>query len=66
MVKIVNIATPHRIHCNECFSELEYEYNDIQREKEDDAILHMTITTSYIRCPVCHEKVILGQYGKDW
>lgn len=66
MIKIVNNAMPRRARCRECCSELEFEYNDIQRERSDDHILHMTITTSFITCPICKERVILGQYGKDW
>ena len=66
MIKIVNNSMPRRIRCIKCSTELEYEYSDIQKNKEDDFVLHMTIITSYIYCPICKEKITLGQFGKEW
>ena len=66
MIKLVNNAMPRRTRCKICMSEMEYEYNDIQRIKNDDYVLKGTIITSFIECPLCQSTVKLGEYLKEW
>ena len=65
MVQVINGAKKY-IQCKACYANLEYELEDIKRDEEDDNVLHMTIITTYIQCPLCGEKVKISYYGRNW
>ena len=66
MVKLVNNPAPIRTQCKNCKSILEYEQSDIQKSKKMDYVLCMTITSYFIQCPLCKNKINLGERGLDW
>lgn len=62
MIKIIKntMIDPISIQCEYCQSELEYNFEDIQRS-EVPALFSFTATTEkrYIICPVCKREIAL-------
>lgn len=60
MIRIIKntMKDPIKMECSNCFSEFEYNYEDI-KEAESIGILGTTFTYRYVKCPVCKIRLSL-------
>jgi len=64
MIKIIKntMKDPIKMKCSNCFSEFEYNYEDI-KEAESTGVLGV-FTYRYVKCPVCKIKLSLKDKGE--
>lgn len=61
MIKVIK-TKPKKVKCPVCESALEYENEDVEKEKIPCTGF---IIKEYITCPICNEEIVLKSYFKE-